>query len=251
MQKSSKNGSENGLQLHRILEALKNTYFSDWFYKHKSRFELYDVTVDYFETNNLINNPKYEQIYKTLKYYLFEWIKNSDFGNMNESAMLELMFSRSISIPKLNTPKIVASNSGYIVESNNPNTSVGWRNENEIVWNIYTENKIIPTEHMRNAVSPQISIPNDLLEEKYPNSHSFTYGLGWFTNSYREEFQIVHHGGGISGFTSAVRFFPDEEIGIVVLCNQDLSSLPELVATLITDKLLGVETNVFVQSQIK
>ena len=132
----------------QVLDSLKekkelNTYFSDWFHKHKSRFELYDVTVDYFETNNLINNPKYEQIYKTLKYYLFEWIKNSDFGNMNESAMLESMFSKSISIPKLNTPKIVASNSGYIVESNNPNTSVGWRNENEIVWNIYTENKII------------------------------------------------------------------------------------------------------------
>ena len=83
----------------QVLDSLKekkelNTYFSDWFCKNKNRFELYDVTVDYFETNNLINNPKYEQIYKTLKYYLFEWIKDSDFGNMNESAMIETMFSK-------------------------------------------------------------------------------------------------------------------------------------------------------------
>ena len=55
--------------------------------------------------------------------------------------MLESMFSSSISIPKLNTPKLVVSNLGYIIESNNLNTSVGWRNKNETVWNIYSENR--------------------------------------------------------------------------------------------------------------
>ena len=132
----------------KVLDSLKkkkelSTYFSDWFFKNKSRFELYELTIDSFETNNLINNPKYDQIYRTLKYYLFEWIKNSDFGNMSESAMLESMFSSSMLIPKLNTPKLVISDSGYIVDPNNLYTSVGWRNKNETVWNIYTENKII------------------------------------------------------------------------------------------------------------
>ncbi len=137
----------------KVLDSLKqkkelNTYFSDWFYKNKNRFELYEITVDYFETNNLINNPKYDQIYKTLKYYLFEWIKDSDFGNMSEATMLETMFSSSISIPKLNTPKLVVSDSGYLVESNNLYTSVGWRNKNETVWNIYSENeKIQPNDN--------------------------------------------------------------------------------------------------------
>ena len=124
-------------------EKKLNTFFSDWFSKNKNRFELYEVTVDYFETNNLINNPKYDHVYKTLKYYLLEWIKDSDFGNMSEITMLESMFSSSMSVPKLNTPKLVTSNSGYIIESNNLNSSVGWRNENETVWKIYTENQII------------------------------------------------------------------------------------------------------------
>ena len=79
---------------------------------------------------------------------MFEWIKDSDFGNMSEPTMLETMFSSSISIPKLNTPKLVVSDSGYIVESNNLYTSVGWRNKNETVWNIYSENeKIQPNDN--------------------------------------------------------------------------------------------------------
>ncbi len=132
----------------RVLDSLKeeqrsNTYFSNWFSKHKDRFELYDVTNDYYETNNLMSDPKYEQVYKTLKHYLFKWIEESDFGNMSESAMIESMFTSAISIPKLNMPKLITNDEGYLIESNNQYTSVGWRNKNEKVWNIYTANDLI------------------------------------------------------------------------------------------------------------
>ena len=132
----------------RVLDSLKeeqgsNTYFSNWFSKHKDRFELYDVTNDYYETNNLMSDPKYEQAYKTLKHYLFKWIEESDFGNMSESAMLESMFTSAISIPKLNMPKLITNDEGYLIESNNQYASVGWRNKNEKVWNIYTANDLI------------------------------------------------------------------------------------------------------------
>ena len=58
--------------------------------------------------------------------------------------MLETMFSSSISIPKLNTPKLVVSDSGYIVESNNLYTSgKDGGNKNETVADIYSENEKI------------------------------------------------------------------------------------------------------------
>ncbi len=132
----------------QVLDSLNkkhelNTYFSNWFSKHKNRFELYKITEDYFETNNLMPNPKYKQIYKELQHLLFTWMEESDFGNMRESTMLDSMFTSSMSIPKLNMPKIIINDLGYIIESNNLHTSVGWRNKNETVWNIYTQNKLI------------------------------------------------------------------------------------------------------------
>ena len=74
------------------------------------------------------------------------WMEESDFGNLSESAMLEAMFTSSMTIPKLNVPKLILNDSGYLIESNNPYASVGWRNKNESVWKIYTANELINPE---------------------------------------------------------------------------------------------------------
>ena len=57
--------------------------------------------------------------------------------------MLDSMFTSSMSIPKLNMPKLVSKDAGYTIESNNLNVSVGWRNKSEKAWNIYTANDFI------------------------------------------------------------------------------------------------------------
>jgi hypothetical protein len=132
----------------QILDSLNkqeelNTYFSNWFSKDKDRFELYEVSEDYSEAKNLIHNPKYEGIFKTLQHYLFEWMEKSDFGNMSESAMLDSMFTSFMNIPKLNMPEIIVNDLGFLIESNNLYASVGWRNKNEKFWNIYKTNQLI------------------------------------------------------------------------------------------------------------
>ena len=132
----------------QILDSLQqnqklNIYFSNWFSIKENHFELYKVSEDYYEVNNLINNPKFEKVYDTLKHHLFMWMKESDFGNMSESDMLNFMFSNSMTIPKLNMPKLTINDFGYLIESNNIYTSVGWRNKNETVWNIYQKNELI------------------------------------------------------------------------------------------------------------
>ena len=119
-----------------------NTYFSKWFSKNKERFELYEVSEDYYETKNLINNPKYERIRKILHYHLFKWMEESDFGNMNESAMLDSMFTNYI-IPKLNMPELTITDLGYLIKPNNLHVSVGWRYKKETKWNIYKKGDLI------------------------------------------------------------------------------------------------------------
>jgi len=68
---------------------------------------------------------------------------NLIFGNMSEVAMLDSMFINAMTIPKLKEPKITINDVGYIIEPNNPHTSVGWCRKNEKIWNIYTKNELI------------------------------------------------------------------------------------------------------------
>ena len=93
----------------QVLDSLKdknelNASFSNWYAQHKDRFELYEVSEDYYETNNLISNPKYNRFYLNLKDRLFAWMTSSDYGNISESEMLQFMFSDSMTIPEI--PKI-------------------------------------------------------------------------------------------------------------------------------------------------
>ena len=119
-----------------------NTYFSNWFSQNKDRFELYKVSEDYYETKNLINNTKFKRIRKILQYHLFKWMEESDFGNMNESAMLDSMFTNSI-IPRLNTPELIITDLGYLIIPNNLQVSVGWRYKKETKWKIYNKGNLI------------------------------------------------------------------------------------------------------------
>lgn len=55
------------------------------------------------------------------------------------------------------------------------------------------------------------------------------YGLGWFL-TYVKSGMVLHHGGSVMSSTSYVVILPEEEIGIVVLCNKGPSpSLPMAV----------------------
>ncbi len=45
-----------------------------------------------------------------------------------------------------------------------------------------------------------------------------SYGLGWFTESFRGK-SIVHHGGSIDGFLAMTAFVPSEDFGLSILTN--------------------------------
>ena len=85
--------------------------------------------------------------------------------------------------------------------------------------------------------SPQAVIPvRSVLDPEITNP---SYGLGWIVESYRGQTRI-HHGGAIDGFRCQVAFVPDAGVGVVVLANLGGTQLTEVVANVITDKLLGL-----------
>lgn len=83
--------------------------------------------------------------------------------------------------------------------------------------------------------------PQILLDS--PNSKTTlfrSYALGWFTEVFRGK-ALVHHGGNIDGFTSKVAMIPEENLGIIILTNQDFTLFPDAAMYSIFDALLSFD----------
>ena len=66
-----------------------------------------------------------------------------------------------------------------------------------------------------------------------------TYGLGWAIQPYRGH-TMIHHAGGINGFSSLVTLLPHDNVGVIVLNNLG-SPLPPIVTYNAIDRLLGLD----------
>jgi CubicO group peptidase (beta-lactamase class C family) len=89
----------------------------------------------------------------------------------------------------------------------------------------------------------QMMTPQMAIQAPSPDKElgDLAYGMGFFVTTYRGH-KFVHHGGNIDGFSSLVAFLPQDNIGLVILTNQNASPLPAVVAYRVWDKLLGLDT---------
>lgn len=99
--------------------------------------------------------------------------------------------------------------------------------------------EIIPSSFAQDAISSQMIIGGGLPDKDVPDVFFSNYGFGWFLASYRGHYR-VEHGGNIDGFSASTCFFPTDSIGIIVLTNQNNSTVPSIVRNLIADKLFNL-----------
>lgn len=66
------------------------------------------------------------------------------------------------------------------------------------------------------------------------------YGEGWHLSDYQGH-KLVHHTGGWPGFVSRVTMVPDENLGMIVLTNQEVGSAFQAVTYRILDAYLGAK----------
>jgi hypothetical protein len=114
------------------------------------------------------------------------------------------------------------------------NWLITWINEGE-----FKGKEVIPAAYTSEAMSSQMVIGAALPDKDIPDAHFANYGYGWMLSSYKGHYR-VEHGGNIDGFSANVAFFPSDSIGIVVLANQNGSSVPGLVRNTIADNILAV-----------
>ncbi len=65
-----------------------------------------------------------------------------------------------------------------------------------------------------------------------------SYGLGWMIDTYRGRYR-AQHGGNIDGFSALMTLLPRDNIGIVVLTNQNGAAITEIIARHAMDRLFG------------
>jgi len=100
--------------------------------------------------------------------------------------------------------------------------------------------EILPESYINEAISSQMVISPLLPQTESPDVHLANYGYGWMLSSYRGHYR-VDHGGNIDGFSANTAFYPADSIGIVVLTNQNVSSVNSVVRNTIADRILGLK----------
>ncbi len=104
----------------------------------------------------------------------------------------------------------------------------------------FNSKEIIPAGFAKEAMSSQMIIGSGFPEADTKDVQFSNYGFGWSLASYRGHYR-AEHGGNIDGFSASTSFFPTDSIGIVVLTNQNGSSIPSIVRNMLSDKILGLK----------
>jgi CubicO group peptidase (beta-lactamase class C family) len=101
----------------------------------------------------------------------------------------------------------------------------------------FHDKEILPRNYVDEAMSAQMVSGGGVPSKDAPDVFFSSYGFAWTLSSYRGHYR-VEHGGNIDGFSASTCFFPSDSIGIVVLTNQNGSSVPSIVRNMLADRLL-------------
>jgi CubicO group peptidase (beta-lactamase class C family) len=77
------------------------------------------------------------------------------------------------------------------------------------------------------------------------NTHFSSYGLGWFLSDVKGYKQVTHTGG-LEGIVTQVTLFPELNLGIVVLTNQQSGAAFSAITNTIKDSYLGIKSDDYV-----
>lgn len=102
---------------------------------------------------------------------------------------------------------------------------------------LYNGEQLLSENYIKEATSKIQPMSNEPPTDSTNIAH---YGYGWMNNTYNGRLKI-EHSGGISGYTSNVVMFPEDDLAIVVLSNQTISGISYRITDVLTNRLLGIE----------
>ena len=97
--------------------------------------------------------------------------------------------------------------------------------------------QVLSEESVAELTKPQMLMSSALLAP-LPEEDFYSYGMGWFTETYRGR-RRAEHGGNINGFSALVTLMPDCALGVVTLTNFNNSFNTYATTHSILDAYLG------------
>jgi CubicO group peptidase (beta-lactamase class C family) len=116
----------------------------------------------------------------------------------------------------------------------------------QLAGGVYRNRSMIAASTLKEMHAPQVIVPG-AIEAK--EAHLLSYGIGWTVASYRGH-HCVSHDGVSDGFTSVVSLLPNDGVGVVVLCNKNMTTLSRYLSFEVIDRILGVSDHNWLQDGI-
>lgn len=108
--------------------------------------------------------------------------------------------------------------------------------------------QVLSEKHMAEALLPQVIISAQTPESNASGIRFTNFGLGWFMDNYEGHYR-VEYPGEIEGFASLVAFFPNDDLGVAILINQEGAKGPKLILDELFRTFFKEEDSVLQQTQ--
>jgi CubicO group peptidase (beta-lactamase class C family) len=99
---------------------------------------------------------------------------------------------------------------------------------------VYHNQTLISPATLQELHAPQIIVPG---APETKETLLYAYGIGWVVLSYRGHY-FISHDGVSDGFTSVIGLLPGENIGLIVIANKNMTSLPRYLSFAAIDRIL-------------
>lgn len=146
---------------------------------------------------------------------------NFSFAEMNQSA--------DFAHPYLDRKGVTRRMPGRDVSLIGPGASINSNINDMVRWmqmilneGIYGNQVLISPTTLEEICSPQVIVPG---APEVPDAIVHAYGMGWHIYSYRGLY-VLQHDGATEGYTCSTVLLPKEGVGVIVLSNKNLCSLP-------------------------
>lgn len=98
--------------------------------------------------------------------------------------------------------------------------------------------EIFPASVVQRSLEPKVIVQRS----NSPNESPLMYALGWLV-WYEDGHRVIQHGGNIDGYSTLIQMLPDEDIGFIVLTNQNGSAGTGAIANFLQQTWLNGEAN--------
>lgn len=140
-----------------------------WFHAPKPKEELYDITKDPHELNNLADNPEYQKDLERLRAVCDDWVTEiNDTGLRSENELMAAIWPNGQQ-PKTENPQFIQNLGKLEIQSPTPGASIGYRlvtdqNKERSVWQVYSGPIEVPANCTVEAIAHRLGYKRSFIE---------------------------------------------------------------------------------------